>query len=573
MGASVSILANKAINPVLHGIIMPVVDSYFFSELSEDSRCFLHLLWKNAPNHLEQLINKLNAQHFILTASHVATILEQLEQEQRLPENILRVLADYLEMRPLIQEGNERITETEQIIKGLFVQHGPGLLESANNLNHCHHSLPHAFEIFMRVNKVMEHLGLLTHDEPINRFLRSIITLSIQFHDLIQKSPQQKTIEKELKGECLSAEEESAERVIRWIVASLDIASQPELVMLINFIVNRIIVLGTTVIFNKPPTVDCMVTMDLSQLFLEFKQVAVEAGLSEAYALPDDLSVTPLTKAALMHSIDVIMLVTGVCDKNPASLECIVMNEVDSIIPLMKAHFQTPLLFEIFFESEHFISPYPEETRAFNYQAFLKALIPHVCMRGEFSAAKGEKEAIECIQFINLSRKLKQNMRHQEFSVWFNQASCAHEMKENVSTFFFQQIEQEAHFCRSQIAGVRFTLDRLRGLPFSGCSPENIQRLINPNVPEIDAKNLIAFKNFYFNSHEQVRLISELLFAVTIQMGEQAAVESGIKADLINHRAMTSMYKNNALFFYTEQKQNEVLPYFIPSEARDLARL
>lgn len=486
----------------------------FSADLNEQSLMFLKSLWKNAPFPFDQLLTKLERHPFTLKVHHIETVVTLINNQMALPETILSSLQSYLGCCP----------NFESIINDLLAVHAPELLVSATTHHLIHHSLPHALETANRVNKVLDNLGILINNDDVSRFLRAVINVLIQFHDHEQKN----------KGEHNSVEVATAVRVSDWLNNALAISDESDLKLLLNFVANHIIVLGTTIIFSPTRT------MDLSELFLEFKDVAVSAALKVAYKSPE-LPVVLESKVGLVYSLDAIMLIVGICDKNPAAIyDLVAMQEASAstaTLPMIKSYSQTPLLLEQFFTSDGFRRSFNNgSSDAINQQAFLMSLTPHLCMRAELSGANQREDAHTFMKLIALCRKERlNNLDHVAFMHWFNSQCLTHEMNRVVLAFFFADIDREIAFCKSQELSLVFVANKLMSMRFSpksvaGAASGRFQPLINPQVPVQDAENLRALKQFYdgLDKSQQEVLIGELLFVVVVQAGEMDAEELGL---------------------------------------------
>lgn len=482
--------------------------------LNEQSILFLQSLWTHAPYPFDQLLTKLERHPFALKKHHIETVVSLITNQMALPETILETLQSHLDCCP----------DFESRINSLLAIHAPELLVSANTHHLIHHALPHALETANRANKVLDNLGILVNDDQISRFLRAAINVMIQFHDHEQKS----------KGEYNSLEMATAARVSQWLSNVLAISDESCLKLLLNFIANHIIVLGTTIVYSPTRT------MDLSELFLEFKDVAVAASLKTTYQ-SQELPVVLESKVGLVYCMDAIMLIVGICDKNPAAIyDLVVMQEANSFtstLPMIKSYSPTPLLLEQFFASQAFQRSFNNgSSDAINQQAFLMALTPHLCMRAELSGVSQREDAHTFMKLIALCRKERlNNLDHVAFMQWFNRQCLTHEMNRVVLAFFFADIEREIAFCKSQELSLVFVANKLMSMRFSpkslaAAASGRFQPLINPQVPVRDAENLRALKQFYdsLDKPQQEALIGELLFVVVVQAGEMDAEQLGL---------------------------------------------
>ncbi|HBI22262.1 MAG TPA: hypothetical protein DDY37_06740 [Legionella sp.] len=483
----------------------------FNEALHAQSLAFLHALWHKAVFPFDQWLTKMERRAIQLRAHQFDRVIAMLQMEIALPEGIMDSLHDYLMASP----------DAESMIQPLLALHASELNEPAYEHHLIHHALPHALEIAHRVNQVIENLGLLTAKDPATRFLRAVATLMMQFHDHEQKN----------KGEYPSVEEATAARVSGWIKTELSISAQSELRQLIDFMADRIIVLGTTRMDSATRT------MDLSELYFDVRDLAASAGYPVVYTLPADRSVVPETKAGFIYSIDTILLLTGVCDKNPASIYDVVVAQaadpMTSTLSIMSRYFQRPLLMVQFFESNDFFSPFEHGASDLaSQQAFLMALIAHVCQRAELSGSSSHP----FIAFVQLCRK--ERLMHESpaaFMQAFHAQCTALDMARILGLFFFSAIDAEMNVCLSQERGLVFVVNKLISMGFSpksmaGIASGHFQPLITPRAPVRDAANLRAIQLFYaqLDPPSKEWFISELVFAIVVQAGELLAVNGGV---------------------------------------------
>ena len=519
----------------------------FSQDLSNQSVRFLHTLWRNAPYPFEQVLTKLGQYSLMLTACHVDKIISLLHSQRALPETIVVSLDKHLTLHPAFETN----------INALLITNAPELLSSAVKHQLIHHSLPHALEISIRARKVMDKMGVLTKNDVISRFLRAVINVMVQFHDLEQQD----------KGIYNSVEEATAARVSCWIKTSMSLSDEPELNLLVDFIVDHIIVLGTTTIYSLTRT------MDLSELFLELKSVAICAGWLTNDALSVDLPINPDSKAGLIHCMDAVMLLVGICDKNPTAIyDVVVQQEEDKAIStlfLMKDYFKTPLYIEQFFTQGGFSHVFNKgSTDAINQQAFFMAVIPHLCMRAELCAVERQVNANQFMHLISLVRAARASILDNDaFMRWFNSVCRKHDMNRVMSAIFFECIDSEINFCKSQERGLVFVANKLIAMRFSPKSPAgaasgHFEPLINSQVPVGDANNLRALGIFYdsLNESGQEALTRELLFAVIMQAGEMYAKKSGLTEDLSFMSEIVARQPEDLRFFMPSGKKRVTEP-------------
>lgn len=472
--------------------------------LNERSLTFFHELNGKAPegfNRLCAYIGRLCLENTLfLQADHINTVIDALARRIELPDSAMDALDAYLERTN---------PDINRIMQRLRVAQGPELTRTASMRALIHHDVPHALEIKKRTMYIVcEKLGLLkTSGDEIserirkrNEFLQAIAGFMVEFHDFIQGD----------KGEYKSVELATAAKILEWLTLSLALTDYPEIRKIMEFMVDQIVVLGTTMVFSKTRT------MDLSELYLIVKDEALAA---------DHISALP--SAAFANLMETIMLVTGVCDKNPAAFLAIANlqwgDEHTATLPIVKRYSSnstTPLLLEQFFGGRDFTPYFPDSSPALNQQRFLIALVPHLSMRAELMRGKPEVPR-KYIDFVNLCRQRKQELRDNdsEFKRWYNAEFAARSMEPIIQELFFDAIDGEVAFSHSQTGGLEFVSARLRGLlPESAAAGEP---LLDPTIPAKDAANIAALGRFYngLNRDEKSSLINELLLVVIMQAG------------------------------------------------------
>ena len=510
----------------------------FHASLSDSSLMSLQTFWKNAPFPFDQWLTKIESMSLALEARHIDKAIASLTLQIELPETIMSSVQTYLAMD----------SNYSAAIDALFLEKAPDLLSAAKTHHLLHHSLPHALEIANRANNIFDNLNIMNEDDAVSRFLRKVITFMIQFHDHEQKE----------KGGLGSVEQVTAYRVVRWLNTALGIAESSHLALLIHFLADRLIVLATTMIYSSKRT------MDLSELFFELKDVAISAGYS---GLSDE---TPLersdiitTKAQLLHNIDAMVLITGVCDKNPAVFYDVAVTQgFDaglSTMRMLTSYFPSTVLKDAFFDSPSFVRPFdvgsPERT---NQQGFLIAIIPHISVRCELNHTL---ESQNLMDFISLCRKERFNhLDHAAFMDWFVQASQDTGLTDLMRISFFDNIEKEMQFSQSQRPGLVFVVNKLVSMRFSpkssaGAAAGHFQPLINPEVPIRDSRNLKALDDLFrrLSRTDQDKLARELFLAVVVQAGEMQAEQYGLNIDKASSRFPFVRTQKQTRFFSSSE--------------------
>lgn len=510
----------------------------FHESLSASSLMILQTCWKNAPFPFDQLLTKIEKMSLALEARHIEKAIASLILQIELPETIMSSVQTYLAM-----DSNYSMA-----IDALLLEKAPDLLSAAKTHHFLHHSLPHALEIANRANIVFDKLNIMSEDDAVSRFLRKIITIMIQFHDHEQKE----------KGGLDSVEEVTAYRVARWLIAALGIAESSDITLLIHFLADRVIVLATTMIYSPKRT------MDLSELFFELKDVAVFAGFTGlSDETPLEWSDVMTTKAQLMHNLDAMVLITGVCDKNPAVFYDVVAGqEFDaglSTMRMLSSYLPSMVLKTSFFNSQCFIRPFnagaPERI---DQQAFFLTIIPHISMRCELNRTL---ESRKLIDFVSVCRKERFNhLDHTAFMEWFVKVSQEMGLTDLMRISFFDNIEKEIHFSQSQRPALVFVANKLVSMRFSprssaGVASGHFQPLINPEVPIRDSENLKALHDLFrrLPRTDQDKLVMELFLSVVVQAGEMQVEQYGLNIEKAASQFSFVRTQNQTRFFSSSE--------------------
>jgi hypothetical protein len=437
---------------------------------------------------LEQL-KMMCKRKLFLKAHQLDTLVASLKLQMELPTSIFSSVELFLA---------ETRVDYKEALQALRLTHGPELDAAALKSQKLHHAVPHALEIKTRTMLVLNRLGFFPSDNASYEFLKSIISFMIEFHDYEQTD----------LSSFKSFEEATAARILTWLDSALHLEEDSSLRPLLSFIANRIIVLGTTMVFSP------IQTCDLAELYF----------LIEATAERADIVTVNRSNKALTKTLEAAMLITGVCDKNPASLYSLVETQhrdaLVSTLGLLTDYTKSTLLLE-FFNSAAFTPyfKYAPPCRAIDIQAFFITLAPHLSMRAEL-LAKGKPELVNAlIEFIAKSRCMYLTLAKEDFIGWYDEEFSRRFMNMVIHELFFSSLPSEVEFSRSQIAGLHSVYKRLvlnKTLPEREDSP-----LIEHEVPERDAVNIMALSDFYKGlvSDKQQALISELVLGVIVQAG------------------------------------------------------
>lgn len=492
--------------------------------LNEKSLAFFSLMQRTNKAVYDALILKLKAlcqvNKVFLNGHHLDTVIAAINQQQTLMPQALECIASYLKDAPV---------DYKRALQHLRLTYGPELDIRAKATQKLHHAAPHALEIRERAILMLEVLHLFPESEVYSAFLKEIIAFMIEFHDEEQIN----------KGRFMSVEEETAAHLLEWLNKALDLKNRPELQELLAFIANRIIVLGTTMVFSP------IHTIDLSELYF----------LMEESALKAEMFVADSSNFVLNNILKATMLVTGICDKNPASFFRVVERQTNdaetATHPLLTKYSSVPLLINRFFATASF-KPYFNSQgpcSLVDYQAFFMTIVPHLSMCTELSVKAKPGLAANLISFVSDCRQKYHSLNACDFVLWYNEAFSARHMFAVIDELFFTAISSEVSFCRSQLTGLESACVRLKQFKFI---EEADTHFVDIHVPERDARNLIAFDNFYkaLNKEKKKTLLKELVLALVVQAGaiyvKQAGKGYGLDVDA--SRVFGASYTGHRLF-------------------------
>ncbi len=462
--------------------------------VNENTLNFLVLLSTKNNDAYDLLMTKLKflckEKKLFLKGYHLDTVIASLNQQIELSANALDFIAPFLK-----DSSGVDYKFALQLLRSI---HGPELDIKAKATQKLHHAAPHALEIRERTMLMLQALGLFSEADPHSAFLKDIISFMIEFHDEEQIH----------KTSYMSVEETTADHLLAWLNEALHLDTRPQLKALLAFIANRVIVLGTTMIFSPIQTVD------LSDLYLLIEDAAIQAEMPILH--PSNQGLNKIATAS--------MLMTGICDKNPVSLPTVVASQLSdaetSTLPLLSKYHTEPLLIEQFFNTGIF-RPYFKDAGAcapIDYQAFFMTLTPHLSMRTELSAKAKPELANALISFITECREKRLQLKESEFMLWYNNEFTKRLMCMVVHELFFTAIASEIAFSHSQLEGLKLTLARLKQYKLIADADTSFIDIL---VPERDALNLSAFDGFYgeLDKEKKKVLIKEIILSVVLQAG------------------------------------------------------
>ena len=503
---------------LLKGLILIANKVGLIWQLDDDTLDFFIQTNEKNKEVFNDLLSQLKAlcdNKLYLKAHHLNALIYSLKQQMNLPIDVLNSLDVFL---------NNNSVDYDATLQGLRSTHGPELDNTAQQALRLHHAAPHALEVSVRSMYVLQHLGLFTVHAARANFLKAVIRFIIEFHDYEQMPS---------RG-FVSAEEATGNTLFIWLTTALKIEKNSSMDAFMAFIINRIIVLGTTMVFSP------VRTMDLSELYF----------LIESAAKRIDFELAHSSNLLIIQSIEAVMLVAGLCDKNPASVPLIAeQQEKDKQLATLNLleNYQKNKVLVAFFNKGCF-KPYfnNNNTPAIDIQTFFITLAPHVGMRTELSAHRNPELSRALIQFIAEGRVKRLTLSKEQFIEWYDEEFSKQKLVKVLHELLFLSINNEIAFNHSQLGGLTFVSSRLLQNKLI-----NAADLIDANVPARDAANLEALNEFNkkLDTRQQEALASELVMAVLLQVGAIYIhqQEFGYKSDVAN-KLGTSTAVNLGLF-------------------------
>lgn len=454
--------------------------------LSEASVSLLKNLCAQSKDEFDHLITDIKALvsseggALHLTAAHVDSLLTALDDQMRLPKESMTVLE-----RLFAGRASQQIS----IIDALTLERGiPHLDREAEKHHLLYHISAHGRAVMLRALYVLNIRFRLFDSSDTGCGLEALLGFILQFHDLDQVSFVQTT----------SVETLTAARLSAWLISELDgLAGDLDMQAIVQYLCQHVIVLGTTMIYSSKSM------CDLHQMFFRFETAFRNAGFP----------VVQPSNVDFVNMVKIVVLACSASDKNAAAIQTLAGLEALTD-PKTEPFYARMKTLSAFFEGETFQLYYPGANRKINERAFLITLVQHISMCFEIPAKRGNRQAIAFVNFIQTSQqRLCSAAKMSDFMAWFNNIYARSDVRDAVETMFFSAIEHEKSFCRGQIASLEFIYAQLNALTGIG--------LVEPSVPETDAKNLDALKGFYDKASEEIKnkLCSDLALVLILQTG------------------------------------------------------
>lgn len=480
-----------------------------------------------------------------------------------------------------------------RVCQEIWIENQSVIYDQAENLGAMHHTPAHAQDVSKRATHLFNQLRMSTSNSLRDKAYAAIRDLFIKSHDLVQGQG------------LLHNEVQTKQLLFQKLLSKLNIkvSLQPDVYHMLDIMGHRLIVLGTTLIFDKQ-------VFDLAELYIETQRF---------FELP-----TPF------ETFNQEMLITGLCDRAPACCEELIHMVYNSPLGLKEKAQQTLLAQNPlcqFLKKTPVFNPYPHLNQTQNLIAFLIAMSPHQGMSLELSILpkeKREKIFFELRELLTIDEKglslrsfilgksqilrlkekeknsrlnpteqlllrkhqlakllLKHNdatslrskiiyLKHQiwhsswtlegkdiAFQSFISQYNDVRapipdedlQLKHYFENIFIDNLDGESFFSKAQEASILFLANEFKD-----------KLHIYPEVALADANNMTVLDSYYrsLNQYQQLQFMYELLFPLVYQMGEFYMALSPITNNLACPESeVGSIYATKYVFFQAPNRKIE----------------
>lgn len=443
-----------------------------------------------------------------------------IQMQRSLPVNVEDVVNRYLQANPI---------DIRRVIQGLRVDKLSEIASQSQEQNAVHHSLMHAHEVKVRVMAIInEDLKIYCSDSDFDVFMRNIIALAVECHDLIQGA---------VAADGATVEKRSADLVLSWLNSEEGLGVLPDDVMqILRYLIYYVIPIATTIAFsvNKP--------MDLTSLLNLFETYFKKAGLITYH--PDNQRFCKITKliANIIGCIDTIpyaMLQSNIrqCLLSAGSSFAI-LGEYRLAIPYAKVRFNEGGILHRFMRTK--LKKYFSKnvSNQYDYQAFLTGLVAKIGMRVELAngeTVEGSYAKLLGAFIRNMQFQYLQSSNLRSFLQLFDREFEEYFLGNSVDILFMRdkKIQAEKEFVNSNYE--RACLTRMyiddyissemerRVEEGSACPIQPFDMIIiDPKAIRADAENIESFFNYYKGLRrieDKLRLVKELTLNIVTQVG------------------------------------------------------
>lgn len=374
-----------------------------------------------------------------------------------------------------------------------------------NQLPEIHELTNHSLGVLEQTLHLIDNLKLFEIPKERDHFLKQLISAIVIHHERLRYDPCHPDNDYTYENAVL--------KIKQYITSEWNISKASDLNKLVEFLIDRIIILGTINIYSATRT------MSLAELYFVFEDIANQVGLTIVHE----------SNKNLVFNINITMLTLSVCKKNPSALYDIAaltdQQTKTNILPLLKRYHNQPLLIEEFFQSNNFYRYFGKRKSldAINQQAFLISIAAQLRFQAKHKKCKDTKDILKFIKTTRIQYKMHESI--EMFMEYFTTHAYQTNMLIKIERVFFTTMKRRSTYRLSQVGSLVFTANKLISM---GLSPRSMtvaatglfQPLINPDAARIDAKNLKAFNDF-FNQLKTTalkqRLINEILLTTIIQ--------------------------------------------------------
>lgn len=485
MGTTCSVYASNPHSKLSHHELIRLLSPDLEKELSEETLQELFRMSTHAYKDFKNLILDIKSKNLILKSHHFNQIFQLIGIERKIfNDDFFTQLAKSCEIIDLHQE--EYLTGLQEIH-----EYFQGFIQTQSLQNDLlHHAHPHALEVEHRMNLLLLKLEMFSEKDSLNILIRQLILEMVKYHDLIQ-----------IKEEQYHSAEENTAIICKQHFCSLFHLEEPHpLYTFIDYLSQMTIVIGTTVIWGQSYPVH----MDLSELFLQFREIALTSE-------PLELSPT----AQICHqNLSAIVVLMGVIDKYPAALTEIVDSQMQQThSDLIGIQHYPRKIEKIYFDMLKKQPLLQFQTKEFHFQSCLIAIIPHIAMQLEFFKKKNPTQAHAFFSFIDMFRVL---LKNGETSLnWLKESIGQKNIDCLFTEIFINQIPQEIIFCESLKGDLIFSKNYLKK------NHPDAHLMIYEAALNLNIEFLKTLKEFFSNANfdNKLDIMMELIINLVIQKG------------------------------------------------------
>jgi hypothetical protein len=458
--------------------ISKLVD-YISGELNNDSLEFLQNACSRNSQALDKLLVKCERLGLKLKACDINLVVEALQTQMDLPQNIFATIKNHLLDKRMNSIANVLHIFSEKL----------------------ENKLP-ATDVLKPIFHVLNNLSIFVNASPEEQFLRSILTMMLNFHN--KEYSYSKPIESRRRNPGDTA---------KWLKSLLSMSEKSSLIKLIDFLGIRLHLAGNTINGEFR-------SMELTELFFIFEDMANCA----------DMNLTHAENEEFIKDINAIILIAQVCKKAPTSLLDVVEMQLDcrdmDILNLMQEYNLAPLQIGKFFKGKNF-NPYfrrhQTEDRV-NPQAFLTTLSNYLHTIISYSNERFDENIQPIADFIQQCNNSSNKMTDEEYILWLKDLSLDSKMQVAIETTLFDALEHEAKACVHKFGGLGFVATKMVSMGFSPRAEVSMNTgvfhpLVTARTLQTDLENIQSLRLFVrkLDYKQKNQLMTELLLTLLVR--------------------------------------------------------